>query len=157
MRAVINETLRLFPPVPLNSRETRGAPCVLPASDCTNQRVTPDRQPPLYMPAKTTIVFLPLLTQRSPALWGDDADDFDPDRWIDERVGRYVANPAIFTPFNAGPRLVGVQRFFIYPSNRTNLTATVHRSKLRVQRDVVFPRALVTAIRSIHARARIPA
>ncbi|KIM44015.1 hypothetical protein M413DRAFT_67983 [Hebeloma cylindrosporum] len=106
MRAVINETLRLFPPVPLNSRETRGAPCVLPVSDCTNRSVISDRQPPLYMPAKTTIVFLPLLMQRSPALWGDDADDFDPDRWIDtERVARFVATPSMFNPFSAGPRI----------------------------------------------------
>ncbi len=66
------------------------------------------------MPAKTTIVFLPLLTQRSPALWGDDADDFNPDRWIDpERVAKFVANPTIFTPFNAGPRIVSVRRVFL--------------------------------------------
>ncbi|KAF8151560.1 cytochrome P450 monooxygenase CYP63 [Crassisporium funariophilum] len=104
MRAVINETLRLFPPVPLNIRETRNAPCVLPPPDRTYSDCS-DSQP-LYMPSQTTIMYLPLLTQRNRALWGDDADDFDPERWIDpERIAKYVANPAMFTPFSAGPRI----------------------------------------------------
>ena len=39
-------------------------------------------------------------------LWGPDADQFDPDRFIDERVKKYlVPNPYIFIPFNAGPRI----------------------------------------------------
>ena len=47
--------------------------------------------------------------QRNPALWGDDADDFDPERWIDpERLTKFVANPTMFTPFSAGPRIVSV-------------------------------------------------
>ncbi|KAJ3512593.1 hypothetical protein NLJ89_g3431 [Agrocybe chaxingu] len=104
MRAVINETLRLFPPVPLNVRETRDSPCILPPPDPTYS--TPGRSNPLYMPENTIIMYLPLLTQRNPALWGDNADDFDPDRWIDpERIAKFVANPAMFTPFSAGPRI----------------------------------------------------
>lgn len=59
------------------------------------------------MPAKTPIVYLPLLTQRNPALWGDDADAFDPERWIQpERIAKFTANPAMFSPFSAGPRIV---------------------------------------------------
>ena len=34
------------------------------------------------------------------------ADEFDPDRFIDDRVKKYlVPNPFIFLPFNAGPRI----------------------------------------------------
>lgn len=34
------------------------------------------------------------------------ADKFDPDRFIDERLHRYLTpNPFIFVPFNAGPRI----------------------------------------------------
>lgn len=37
--------------------------------------------------------------------WGPDAAVFDPDRWFDERKRYMAANPFIFTPFNAGPRI----------------------------------------------------
>lgn len=105
VRAVINETLRLFPPVPLNIRETRQSGCVLPRSDATYPEAA--KPPPLYMPARTTFLITPLLTQRNPSLWGDDADEFNPDRWIDpQRSAKISANPAMYTPFGAGPRLV---------------------------------------------------
>ena len=62
------------------------------------------------MPPTTIIAYFPLLIQRNPALWGDDADDFDPERWIDpERLTKFVANPTMFTPFSAGPRIVSVR------------------------------------------------
>ncbi|KAG2063571.1 cytochrome P450 [Suillus decipiens] len=39
-------------------------------------------------------------------LWGPDALEFDPDRWLDERMKKYlIPNPFIFLPFNAGPRI----------------------------------------------------
>lgn len=34
------------------------------------------------------------------------ANEFDPDRFLDDRVGKYlVPNPFIFLPFNGGPRI----------------------------------------------------
>jgi len=34
------------------------------------------------------------------------AEEFDPDRFLDERLKKYLAkNPFIFLPFNAGPRI----------------------------------------------------
>lgn len=102
VRAVINETLRVFPPVATNSRESRMHPSIMPKSDGTY----PDPAAPLYMPPLTPIAYFPVLMQRNPALWGPDADTFDPDRWLDVRASRFVANPMMFTPFSAGPRIV---------------------------------------------------
>ena len=40
------------------------------------------------------------------------AQEFDPDRFIDERVTKYlIPNPFIFLPFNAGPRICLGQQF----------------------------------------------
>ncbi|KAH8105405.1 cytochrome P450 [Cristinia sonorae] len=103
MHAVINETLRLFPPVPQNIRECRDEPIVFPQSDATFP--TSADEPSLYVPANTPILFVPMWTQRNPVHWGPDADVFDPDRWLDERLSRFVENPMIFTPFGAGPRI----------------------------------------------------
>ncbi|KAI5983159.1 cytochrome P450 monooxygenase CYP63 [Pisolithus marmoratus] len=103
MKAVIDETLRLFPPVPLNQRQSRPVSCTLPPPDPT---FTVDSQRPLYMPKSTTFFYSTLLVQRNRALWGPDADEFDPDRWIDpKRLSMYTSNPTMFTPFSAGPRI----------------------------------------------------
>ncbi|KAF4622458.1 hypothetical protein D9613_009471 [Agrocybe pediades] len=111
MRAVINETLRLFPPLPLNLRECRDEPCVLPPPDRTYSTSDEDRQP-LYMPANTTLLWVPLLIHRNPTLWGNDADEFKPERWIDsESLSKFIANPMMFTPFSAGPRICVGQNY----------------------------------------------
>ncbi|KAF8882235.1 cytochrome P450 monooxygenase CYP63 [Infundibulicybe gibba] len=90
-----------LPTRPLNVRQTRSSPCTMPASDATYH----DHRP-LYMPASTTIMYLPLLMQRNPTLWGPDADLFDPERWLDPiRLAPVLENPAIFAPFSMGPRI----------------------------------------------------
>ncbi|KAI9570041.1 cytochrome P450 monooxygenase CYP63 [Boletus coccyginus] len=103
MKAVIDETLRLFPPVPLNQRQSRPTSCTLPPPDKTFS-TTSDK--PLYMPKSTTFFYSTLLMQRNKVLWGPDADEFDPERWIDPtRLSRFTSNPMMFTPFSAGPRI----------------------------------------------------
>lgn len=104
MRAVLNEVLRLYPPVPLSVRETRAEACTLPPSD--GSYPTDDARP-FYMPGRTQIISMPLLMQRNSALWGADADVFDPERWLHpERIATFVANPTMYAPFSAGPRIV---------------------------------------------------
>ncbi|KAJ7479871.1 cytochrome P450 monooxygenase CYP63 [Mycena latifolia] len=103
MRAVINEVLRLYPPVPLNVRESRTEACTLPPSDGSYASEDPR---PFYMPGGTIIMYLPLLMQRNPALWGPDADIFDPERWLQpDRISKFVSNPTMYAPFSAGPRI----------------------------------------------------
>lgn len=59
------------------------------------------------MPKNTTFLYMPILTQRNPALWGEDADRFDPERWLaPEHLAQFVSNPMMYTPFSAGPRVV---------------------------------------------------
>lgn len=106
MRAVLKETLRLFPPVPLNVRESRAAPCTLPRAA---HAYPGDDGREYYMPPSTVIMYFPLLIQRDRALWGADADAFDPDRWLDARLARYTRNPLMYTPFSAGPRIVSAR------------------------------------------------
>ncbi|KAJ6568864.1 cytochrome P450 [Mycena capillaripes] len=102
LRAVINETMRLYPPVPFNVRETVKAttwPSPIPG------------EKPIYIPAGVKVPYSVMIMQRRTDLWGPDANEFDPDRFLDERAQRYVSNPFQFLPFNAGPRICLGQQF----------------------------------------------
>ncbi|KII89804.1 hypothetical protein PLICRDRAFT_39976 [Plicaturopsis crispa FD-325 SS-3] len=104
LRAFINETLRLYPAVPFNQRTAERATTWAPTSSARASQ-------PYYIPAHTTSIYSVFLMHRRKDLWGPDADEFDPDRWLDSRVARVTKNPFMFLPFNAGPRICLGQQF----------------------------------------------
>jgi cytochrome P450 len=85
-RRVVEEALRLYPPVWGIGRQT------LAADTIAGYRV----------PAGAVVSLTPWVTHRHPALW-EEPDRFDPDRFTPERV-RSRPRFAYF-PFSGGPRL----------------------------------------------------
>ncbi|KAK8865776.1 hypothetical protein IAR55_000923 [Kwoniella newhampshirensis] len=98
-RAFINEVLRLFPPVPLNIRRTL-RPSLLPTSK---------GGAPMYMPGNTSIIIATVLLQRDKSVWGEDADVFDPERWMGAGLGQSEREG--FISWNIGPRMCLGQPF----------------------------------------------
>ncbi|KAL4913284.1 cytochrome P450 [Aspergillus aurantiobrunneus] len=94
----MNEVLRLYPVVPVN-RRIASHDTFLP------QGGGPDGNQPVYLRAGQTVTYSPFVTQRRKDLWGEDAEVFNPDRWLDLRVGWE------YLPFNGGPRLCIGQQF----------------------------------------------
>ncbi|KAF9475907.1 cytochrome P450 [Pholiota conissans] len=103
LKAVLNETLRLYPVVPFNVRISKKA--------TTWASKVPGKKP-FYIPANTRTPYSVMIMHRRKDLWGPDALEFDPDRFLDERLHKYLTpNPFIFLPFNAGPRICLEQQF----------------------------------------------
>ncbi|KAF5374195.1 hypothetical protein D9758_004628 [Tetrapyrgos nigripes] len=101
LRAFINEVLRLYPAVPFNGRMSKVS-TTLPNKGGR----------PWYIPKDTLVIYCIFLMHRREDLWGPDALEFDPDRFLDERLQKYLTpNPFIFMPFNAGPRICLGQQF----------------------------------------------
>ncbi|KAF9005761.1 cytochrome P450 monooxygenase pc-3 [Hymenopellis radicata] len=101
LRAFLNEVLRLYPPVPFDSR-TSNVATTLPNKDGR----------PYYIPKDTKVIYALFWLHRRVDMWGPTALEFDPDRFIDDRLKEYlVPNPFIFQPFNAGPRICLGQQF----------------------------------------------
>jgi cytochrome P450 len=84
-RAVVEETLRLFPPVPLLSREALG----------------PDRIGDREVRRGTIVLVCPWLLHRKPSLW-DQPDAFLPDRFM---PGAPKPPRHAYIPFSTGPRI----------------------------------------------------
>lgn len=90
LNAVCNEVLRLYPPVPLTVR--------VAAQDTTLIGH--------YIPKGTTIFISPWATNADKDFWGEDAGNFNPDRWLGEgkaNTGGIETNYAFLT-FLHGPR-----------------------------------------------------
>lgn len=87
LNMILHESLRMFPPQPLVGRT-----CV--SENSLGQFVIP----------KKLEVFIPIVSLHySKEFWGDDADEFRPERFANG-LSRASNNPLAFLPFGSGPR-----------------------------------------------------
>jgi len=86
--AVFYETLRLYPPVPFELKQ------------CQEATTLPDGT---FLPNTSIVIWCIWAMNRSKLIWGDNADDFKPERWLEN--GIFVSKTAFEYPvFNGGPR-----------------------------------------------------
>ncbi|KAI7221636.1 cytochrome P450 [Hortaea werneckii] len=101
---VLNETLRLYQSVPLNSR-VAVRDTILPVGG------GPDGTKPIAIRKGQQVLWNIYAMQRRKDLWGDDALEFIPERWEDPKRSRMVGDGFAYTPFSAGPRICLGQQY----------------------------------------------
>lgn len=100
LNSVCNEVLRLYPTLPLTAR------VAIRDTIIAGQ----------FVPAKTLVLICPWAINRNPKLWGEKADQFIPERWLDQETGRMMMNSGVgskysFSTFFHGPRSCIGERF----------------------------------------------
>merc|ERR1712050_260712 len=85
LQAVVNESLRLYPSVPLDHKVA------------LSEDMLPDGS---KIEKGNVVVYNIFAMGRSKDIWGDDADEFRPERWLNKDAPSSYTYPV----FNAGPR-----------------------------------------------------
>jgi cytochrome P450 len=124
-RAVIEESLRLYPPLAAISRVA----------------LADDELAGMHVPAGTMVVISPYVLHRH-RLWGERADYFDPSRFLPgsrEQIDRYA-----YLPFGAGARGC-IGSFFALQQATLAVAAITRNFELRVAPDhAVWPLHRIT-------------
>ena len=89
MSMIINESLRLYPPVSAMSRKAGSGV----------------RLGSLSLPANIILEIPTLAVHHDPQIWGDDAHLFKPERFSEGVAKATKNNIAAFLPFGMGPRI----------------------------------------------------
>ncbi|XP_039157437.1 cytochrome P450 704C1 [Eucalyptus grandis] len=89
LHAALTETLRLYPAVPVDGK-CASADDILPDG--------------FKVKKGDGVNYLTYAMGRMTYVWGDDAETFHPERWLEDRVFR-PESPFKFTAFQAGPRI----------------------------------------------------
>lgn len=92
LQYVMNETLRLFPSVPVNARQATRNTSIPRGGGA-------DGLSPVYIKKGQEVCYSAYVLHRRKDIWGADADQYNPDRWEGRKSGwEYI-------PFNGGPRI----------------------------------------------------
>lgn len=104
--------LRLYPSVPINSR-TATTTTTLPTGG------GPTGKSPILVRRGEAVGYAPYIMHRRADIFGPDAEEFRPERWLEDG-GRLFSTVGFgYVPFNGGPRMCLGREFYAVPKRYT--------------------------------------
>ncbi|KAG1341891.1 Cytochrome P450 94C1 [Cocos nucifera] len=110
LHAALSETLRLYPPVPLQTRECAADDVLPDGTRVSKGRVTRECAADDVLPDGTrvskgrVVMYSSYAMGRTERIWGKDCQEFKPERWMENGVFQ-PKSPFRFPVFHGGPRM----------------------------------------------------
>lgn len=104
LQAILNESLRLYPVVPDNAR-IAARDTILPVGG------GPLGTAPIFVKKGEIAHWSLWAMHRRKEIYGEDAEEFKPERWLDKADGKGLRVGWEYLPFNGGPRICIGQQF----------------------------------------------
>ncbi|VVB03466.1 unnamed protein product [Arabis nemorensis] len=129
LHATLSETLRLYPPVPVDTR------CA------ENDDILPDGH---RVSKGDNLYYIAYAMGRMTYIWGQDAEEFKPERWLKDGVFQ-LESPFKFISFHAGPRIC-LGKDFAYRQMKIVSMALLHffRFKMADEKTSVHYKRMLT-------------
>ncbi|OAL49786.1 n-alkane-inducible cytochrome P450 [Pyrenochaeta sp. DS3sAY3a] len=134
---VLNETLRLYPSVPANSR-TANKDTYLPVGG------GPDGTDPIFIPRGQEVMYSVYCMHRLSSVYGQDATEYRPERWASLKPGW------AYIPFNGGPRICLGQQFALTEASYTVFRLVRHFKSIECRDSQPFTEGLTLTLASKH-------
>ncbi|RMZ90201.1 hypothetical protein DV736_g2558, partial [Chaetothyriales sp. CBS 134916] len=147
LQHVMSETLRLYPSVPLNSRRAN-KDTMIPTGGGL------DGSSPIFVPKGTQVDYAVHVMHRRKDIWGDDALEFKPERWVGRKTGWE------FLPFNGGPRICLGQQFALTEAGYVIVRLLQKFDKIEnlghtTEKDLLYQYSVTTAPWEVTLRMRV--
>ena len=129
LKAILNETLRMYPSVPRNARvATRNT--TLPRGGGS------DGTSPVFIPKGKAVIYNIAATHMDPRYYGKDVEEFRPERWFEELTKKLGW---AYLPFNGGPRICLGQQFALTEASYVVARLAQTISKLELKDGYTYP------------------
>eukprot|EP00250_Pteridium_aquilinum_P016186 c22989_g1_i2 orf=346-1971(-) len=140
---ILHESLRLYPPVP------ELGPRVVASNDYKSLQLKSMKG--MQLPEGMSFAIPVLFLHRDKALWGDNADEFQPERF-NEGITKACKHPCGYLPFSFGPRTCIGQTFALMEAKVVMATLLQH---FRFHLSPTYRHAPLTAI-TVRPRYGVP-
>ncbi|KAE8702167.1 ubiquitin carboxyl-terminal hydrolase 5-like isoform X1 [Hibiscus syriacus] len=128
LHASISESMRLYPPVPVDTKA------------CLNEDILPDGT---FIGKDWFFTYHAYAMGRMKVIWGENCEEYFPERWLDEHGKYRQENPFRFPIFHGGPRMC-LGKDMAYIQMKSIVAAVLERFVVEVQGKDKSPQHLLS-------------